>query len=217
MRKKIVLVVCLIIINSTFYMIKSQDIALPAPDKKGGMPLMEALNARHSTREFTNETLTLQQLSDLLWAGWGYNRPEEKKRTAPSSRDIQEIDIYAAMQTGLYLYDAESNMLRQTHNRDIRKFCGTQDFVATAPLDLVYVSDMGKRFKKEGDTINDGDLLSSWANTGFIAQNIYLYCASAKLGCVIRAMISRDDLTKEMGLRSNQRIILSQTIGVPVK
>jgi hypothetical protein len=121
------------------------------------------------------------------------------------------------MQTGLYLYDAESNMLRQTHNRDIRKFCGTQDFVATAPLDLVYVSDMGKRGKKEGDTINDGDLLSSWANTGFIAQNIYLYCASAKLGCVIRAMISRDDLAKEMGLRSNQRIILSQTIGVPVK
>ncbi len=217
MQKKIFSLICLIIFNSVFYMIKSQDIVLSVPDKKGGMPFMEALNERHSTREFTKENLTLQQLSDLLWAGWGYNRPEEKKRTAPSSKDIQEIDVYAAMQTGLYIYDAESNILRQIHKRDIRKLCGTQDFVATAPLNLIYVADMGKRGKKEGDSINDGDLLSSWANTGFIAQNIYLYCASAKLGCVIRAMISRDDLAKEMGLKSNQRIILSQTIGVPVK
>jgi hypothetical protein len=104
------------------------------------------------------------------------------------------------------------------HNRDIREFCGTQDFVATAPLNLVYVSDMGKLGKKEGDEIKDSDLLSSWANTAFIAQNVYLYCASAAdLGCVIRAMIQKDKLAQEMGLRSNQRIILSQTVGVPVK
>ena len=119
----------------------------------------------------------MNQLSDLLWAGWGINRPADKKRTAPSSRNVQEIDVYVALSSGLYLYDAESNKLKQIHNRDIREFCGTQDFVATAPLNLVYVADMGKLGKKEGDEIKDSDLLSSWANTAFIAQNIYLYCA----------------------------------------
>lgn len=198
-------------------MAKSQDIMLPAPDKTGGKPLMQALNERQSVRTFTKDNLTMNQLSDLLWAGWGINRPADKKRTAPSSRNVQEIDVYVALPSGCYLYDAESNMLKQIHNRDIREFCGTQDFVATAPLNLVYVADMAKLGKKEGDEIKDSDLLSSWANTAFIAQNVYLYCASANLGCVIRAMIDRDKLFQEMGLRSNQRIILSQTVGVPVK
>lgn len=217
MNIKFIATIGLIAFNSAFFMISSQDIKLPSPDKKGGKPLMQVLNERESVREFTKEPLSLQQLSDLLWAGWGYNRPEEKKRTAPSSRNIQEIDIYVAMQSGLYIYDAELNTLKQVLSKDIRKACGTQDFVATAPLNLIYVSDMGKRGKKEGDTINDSDLLSSWANSGFIAENVYLYCASANLGCVIRAMIDREKLKGEMNLRSNQCIILSQTIGVPVK
>jgi hypothetical protein len=198
-------------------MANSQDIMLPSPDKTGGKPLMQVLNERQSVRTFTNDNLTMNQLSNLLWAGWGINRPADKKRTAPSSRNVQEIDVFVALPAGLYLYDAESNKLKQIHNRDIRQFCGTQDFVATAPVDLVYVADMGKLGKKEGDEIKDSDLLSSWANTAFIAQNVYLYCASADLGCVIRAMIDRDRLFEEMGLRANQRIILSQTVGVPVK
>jgi nitroreductase len=197
--------------------IYSQDILLPSPDKTGGKPLMQAINERQSIRTFTKDTLTQQQLSDLLWAGWGINRPDQKKRTAPSSRNIQEIDVYVALPGGLYLYDAESNMLKQINNKDIRELCGTQDFVADAALNIVYVADMGKRGKKEGDEIKDADLFSSYANTGFIAQNIYLYCASANLGCVIRAMIPKNELPLEMKLRSNQRIILSQTVGVPQK
>jgi nitroreductase len=195
----------------------SQDIALPAPDKTGGKPLMQALNERQSTRTFTADNLSKQQLSDLLWAAWGINRPDEKKRTAPSSRNVQEIDVYAAMQSGLYLYVAETHTLKQVHNRDIRALCGTQDFVADAPLNLIYVADLAKLGKKEGEEIKDTELLSSYANTGFIAQNIYLYCASAGLGCVVRAMIPKDKLAPEMGLRSNQVIILGQTIGVPAK
>jgi nitroreductase len=217
MKKHVLLLVGSLILNSTLFMAKSQDILLPAPDKTGGKPLMQALNERESVRMFTKENLTLNQLSDLLWAGWGFNRPVDKKRTAPSSRNVQEIDVYVALQSGLYLYDAELNKLKQIHNRDIRSLCGTQDFVADAPLNLVYVADMGKMGKNEGDVINESDLLSSYANTGFIAQNVYLYCASANLGCVIRAMINRDKLAPEMGLRSNQKIILSQTVGVPQK
>ncbi|MFO7619919.1 MAG: nitroreductase family protein, partial [Bacteroidales bacterium] len=103
------------------------------------------------------------------------------------------------------------------HNRDIRKLTGTQDFVGDAPVNLIYVADMIKRNKKESDEISDNDLLMSYANSGFIAQNIYLFCASEGLGCVIRGLVPREELAVEMGLRSNQRIILGQSVGVPVK
>jgi nitroreductase len=201
--------------STIFLSISAQDISLPTPDKTGGKPLMQALNERQSIRTFTKDSLTQQQLSELLWAGWGINRTDQKKRTAPSSRNVQEMDVYVALPGGLYLYDAESNILRQINNKDLRKLTGTQDFVAEAALNLVYVADMGKLGKKEGDEIKDSDLLSSYANTAFIAQNIYLYCASANLGCVIRGMVPKEQLAPEMGLRTNQRIILSQTVGVP--
>jgi SagB-type dehydrogenase family enzyme len=217
MKNKILYGLCFLALNATFMKVSSQDIVLPAPDKTGGKPLMQALNERQSIRTFTKEDLTLQQLSELLWAGWGINRPDDKKRTAPSSRDVQEIDVYVALPTGLYLYVGESHTLKQINNKDLRKLCGTQDFVGEAPLNLVYVADMDKLGKKEGDEIKEASLLSSWANTGFIAQNVYLYCASSNLGCVIRAMVPKDKLAPEMGLRSNQVIILSQTVGVPKK
>lgn len=178
---------------------------------------MQALNERQSVRSFTKDNLTQQQLSDLLWAGWGINRADQKKRTAPSSRNVQEIEMYVALPSGLYLYVAESHILKQINNKDLRKLTGTQDFVANAALNLVYVADMSKLGKKEGDEIKDSDLLTPFVNTGFIAQNIYLYCASANLGCVVRGMVPKDQLIIEMGLRSNQRIILAQTVGVPQK
>ena len=178
---------------------------------------MQALNERQTTRSFTKDELTLQQLSDLLWAAWGMNRPDEKKRTAPSARNVQEVDVYAALSTGLYLYNAVTHTLKQIHNKDIRALCGTQPFVATAPMNLVFVADMGKLGKKEGDVINDSELLWSYANTGFMAQNVYLCCASTNLGCVIRGLVPKEKLAPAMGLRSNQVILLSQTIGVPQK
>lgn len=178
---------------------------------------MEALNERGSSRSFVNEEMTIQQLSDLLWAAWGINRETDGKRTAPSSHNYQEMDVYVTMKSGLYLYDATGNMLKQVHNRDIRALTGTQDFPATAPVNLVYVSDMTKRGIKEGQEIKDSDMFSSWANTGFMAQNVYLYCASEGLSCVIRAMVPRDKLGPEMGLKPQQVIILAQTVGLPQK
>src|SRR4030042_3307098 len=195
----------------------AQDIVLPAPDKTGGKPLMQTLDERQTSRSFATDDLSLQQLSDLFWAAWGYNRPSEKKRTAPSSRNVQEIDVYAALKSGLYLYDADKHILKQIHNRDIRSLTGTQDFVGTAALNLIYVADRAKFGQKEDDELKDSELLSPYVNTGFIAQNVYLYCASANLGCVVRGMVPKDILAPEMGLRSNQRIILGHTVGVPAK
>jgi len=217
MKNKTFFVLCFMALITALMQVKSQDIELPAPDKTGGIPLMQALNERQSIRNCTKDELSPQQLSDLLWAGWGINRPADKKRTAPSARNVQEIDVYVALSSGLYLYDAEDNRLKQIHNRDIRNLCGTQDFVADAPVNLVYVADMAKLGKKEGDEIKETELFSSWANTGFIAQNVYLYCASQNLGCVVRGLVPKDKLAPEMGLRSNQVIILAQTVGVPRK
>jgi len=197
--------------------ITAQDITLPAPDRKGGKPLMQALNERQTTRTFTEDNLTQQQLSDMLWAAWGINRADQKKRTAPSAMNYQEIDVYVALPGGLYVYVSESNTLRMINNKDIRKTTGTQSYVNNAALNLVYVADMGKAGKKEGVKIDDSDLFMSYSDAAFIAQNVYLYCASANLGCVVRGSIPKEKLALELGLRSNQLIILAQTVGVPKK
>lgn len=219
MKKAIIGFVTILILNSLIIpeMMNAQDIKLPAPSRKGGKPLMEALDARGSARAFSERDLTLQQLSDLLWAAWGINREADGKRTAPSSHNRQEMDVYVAMKTGLYLYDASAITLTQVHGRDIRALTGTQDFPATAPVNLVYVADLEKRGLKEGQQITDTDQLSSWANTGFMAQNVYLWCASEGMSCVIRAMVPRDKLAPEMGLKPLQAIILAQTVGFPAE
>lgn len=192
----------------------AQDITLPAPDRKGGKPLMQTLNERQTTRTFTEDKLTQQQLSDLLWSAWGINRADQKKRTAPSAMNYQEMDMYVAMPGGLYLYVAENHSLKMINDKDLRKTTGTQSYVNNAALNLVFVADMSKVGKKEGVRIDDSDLFMSYSNAAFMSQNVYLYCASANLGTVIRGSIPKDKLAAEMGLRSNQIIILAQTVGV---
>ncbi|HNW57376.1 MAG TPA: SagB/ThcOx family dehydrogenase [Bacteroidales bacterium] len=215
--KKRTLGLLFFLLSGTIMMnVTAQDIKLPSPDKKGGKPLMQALNERQSMRSFTKDNLSQQQLSDLLWAAWGINRPDDR-RTAPSAMNDQEIDMYVTLPEGLYLYLAKSHSLKLIKKGDLRRLTGTQSFVGSAALNLVYVADLGKSGKSEGEKIDDSDLLLSYANTAFIAQNVYLYCASANLGCIVRGSISKDRLATEMGLRSNQKITLAQTVGVPDK
>ena len=217
MKKRNVLLMA-VILAATMLQLHAQDISLPAPDKTGGKPLMQVLNERQTTRSFTNDTLTLQQLSDLLWAGFGINRPDQGKRTAPSAMNWQEIDIYVTLAQGTYVYVAESHSLKFINNKDLRKATGSQAFVADAAMNIVYVADLGKRNIREGDTIKDSDLFMTYSDAAFIAQNVYLYCASANLGCVVRGSVPEGGtLAADMGLRSNQRIILAQTVGVPKK
>jgi SagB-type dehydrogenase family enzyme len=206
-----------LLLNGVFIPLFAQDIILPAADKTGGKPLMQALNDRQTTRSYTGDSLTLQQLSDMLWAGFGINRPDNGKRTAPSAMNWQEIDLYLTMPGGCYNYIAESHSLKFINNKDLRKETGGQSFVADAALNIVYVADLGKTGKKEGDIIKDSDLFMSYADAAFIAQNIYLYCASANLGCVVRGSVPDNNLAAELGLRTNQRIIMAQTVGVAKK
>ncbi len=175
------------------------------------MPLMPALKARHSTREFSPEALPAQVLSDLLWAADGVNRPDSGKRTAPSAQDRREIDVYVAAADGLYLYDAKTHALELVVAKDLRALTGRQDFAARAPVNLVYVAD----YSRMGRLANEEDRkFYSAADAGFIAQNVYLYCASQGLATVVRASIDKEALGRAMQLRESQRIILAQSVGM---
>ena len=186
-------------------------IKLPAPQIDGGKPLMQVLNARHSTREFAPTELPPQILSNLLWAGFGINRPYSGKRTAPSARNWQEISIYIATAKGVYLYDAAKNELLTILSKDIRSETGTQPFVATAPVNLIYAADFSKM--SGGDEASK--LLYAGADTGFISENIYLFCSSEGLATVVRGSVDKENLQKTLQLSSDQKIILTQTIGYP--
>ena len=184
---------------------------LPEPQLTIGKPLMEVLKIRKSSRDFKREKLPVQTLSNLLWAACGINRSEAGKRTAPSARNKQEIDVYVATADGLFLYDAKNHGLELILSQDIRAKCGTQDYVKDVPVNLVYVADYS-RMTERPETEKPP---TSWADTGFISQNVYLYCASEGLATVVRALIDRDELAKAMKLRPDQKITLSQSVGLP--
>jgi len=190
-----------------------KPIGLPAPRTDGGKPLMQALKARSSSRAFSSEKLPTQVLSDMLWAAFGVNRPDSGKRTAPSAVNWQEIDIYVADADGLYLYDAHAHALKPVLAKDIRALTGRQAFVREAPVNLIYVAD----FAKMGGAADDDKVFYSAADTGFISQNVYLYCASEGLATVVRGLVDRPALAEAMKLRSDQNIILAQSVGYPRK
>lgn len=185
----------------------TDSIQLPPPAVTGGMPLMEALAARRSSREFSAEALDLQTLSNLLWAAWGFNR--EHKRTAPTSHNRQDIDLYVITHEGTYLYDARDNRLVVVTDEDLSSFSGSQEFVTTAPLNIAIVSDTSKITGKTPQ----GVIEAIYANTGFVSQNIYLFCASENLATVTRAMVDKPLLAEKLSLSPTQVITLVQSVG----
>jgi len=188
-----------------------KPVELPKPQVDGGKPLMQALKARHTARNFKPDKLPAQLLSNLLWAAFGVNRPDSGKRTAPSAMNWQEMDIYVATADGLYVYDAKANRLNPVLNEDVRASTGTQDFVKGAPVNLVYVADLAKTH----DVGPDEQTLYNAVDTGVIVENVYLFCASEGLATVVRGSVDRAALAKVMKLRPNQRIIVAQTVGYP--
>lgn len=185
-------------------------VALPPPPRSGGLPLMAALAARASSRAFAPGALPPAQLSALLWAAWGVNR-DGGGRTAPSALNAQEIDLYVALPEGAYRYDAAAHALQLVVAADLRRVTGYQDFVDEAPLDLVFVADHGRMGLVP---VAQRESYASVA-AGAIAQNVYLFCASAGLATVLRAWIDRDAIADALGLPHDQQVLLSQTVGRP--
>ncbi len=190
-------------------------IRLLPPDMKGGKPLMQCLKDRRTDRTFNKKKLPVEVLSNLLWAASGINRADSGKRTAPSAKNWQEIDVYVAMEEGLYLYNAKTHTLDPVMKNDLRK--NTTHFlqpsrsdIADAPVQLIYVADYAKM---TFGTSDENKLLYSGADSAFISQNVYLYCASEGLATGVRALVDKDALAKDMRLRDKQKVVLVQAVG----
>lgn len=190
--------------------LESDTVVLPPPAMPAQATLEQALKKRRSTRSFlAEETLSLQTLATLLWAAFGMNRPGSGGRTAPSAHNWREIEVFAVLGEGAYRYDPRGHRLLLVKGQDLRRFTGTQDFVATAPLNLVYVAD----FTRMTDVRNDERGFLAGADAGCIAQNVYLHCAASGLATVVRGLIDRRLLAQALGLSTTQRIALAQSVG----
>lgn len=169
--------------------------SLPAPTKTGGMPLMEALGARSASRQFSDKPVDMQTLSDLLWATWGINRPDGR-RTAPTGMNRQDIRVYVAIDSGVWLYDAEKNELALALPQDARsKFGGS-------PVTLLYAAPADSPF--------------SGMHAGSLYQNAGLFCASAKLANVVKRT-GADALKGVLPLPKGYEVLIVQSIGWPAK
>lgn len=198
--KQFLIALCLL--ASTLFVYSQQNVIdLPAPVKSGGLPLMEALNQRQSNREYTGKEMDNQTLSNLLWAANGFNRLD--KRTVPTSQNKQEMDVYVVFKNAAYLYDAKEHKLRLQAEGDHREALGQPNISNNAAFTLVYVADLEKASNRE----------AGYIDTGFIVQNVYLFCASNNLGAVARASFKRPGLHTALKLGEKQEITLVQPVG----
>jgi len=186
-----------------------EPIQLPPPETSGGMPLMQALSNRMSTKTFSKRAIPRDQISNLLWAAFGINRPESGKRTAATAVDCQDIDIYVVLDNATYVYQAKEHRLLPVVNRDLQSLAATQEYAKAAPISLVYVSDYGKM----AESFKDKKPIYAAFHAGSISQNVYLYCASAGLGAVVRDGVDRNGLKDALRLREDQIIVMAQSVG----
>lgn len=190
--------------------LETDSVVLPPPNLPDHT-LADALRARHSSRDFLPDPLPLQALADLLWSAFGVNRPDTGGRTAPSARNWQEVTVHAVLAEGAFRYDPHAHRLVLTRAQDLRSLTGVQDFVAHAPLNLVYVAD----FALMHDATEEDRGFLAGADAGVIAQNVYLHCAGTGLATVVRALVERRALAQALGLGPTQRIALAQSVGYP--
>jgi SagB-type dehydrogenase family enzyme len=185
-------------------------IPLPPAQKTGGMPVMEAFQLRKTQRSFSSRELTSQQLSNLLWAAYGINRPEGL-RTVPAAKEWYEYDIYVIKADGWYLYEPKKHVLIKIGNEDLRAYGGTQEFVKAAPVILVYIAD----FDRMTNTTDELRKFFSAVDVGYISQNVYLWCASEGLATIILGQVDKVKVREVLSLKTNQQVILSQPVAYP--
>jgi SagB-type dehydrogenase family enzyme len=190
-------------------------IKLDAPDKTRGLPVMEALSVKASVRDWSGKDLSLQDLSDLLWAADGINRPDGK-RTASSAMNAQDVDIYAFMKDGVYLYDAKAHalvpVLAGDHRAEIlpaRPAGGPGGAATLAPIQLILVSDISRFARGEMATKLE------WAaiDTGIVSQNISIFCAGTGLATRPRASMDRAKIKELLKLSDTQLPLLNHPVG----
>ena len=190
-----------------------KEIKLNTPDKTRGSVVMKALADRKSVREYDTQPLSLKDLSDLLWAANGVNR-EDGRRTAPTASNKQEVDVYAFLPEGAYFYDAQAHALKPIAKGDFRgAVAGRQDFVKTAPVCLVIVSNL----EKLGDPSVEQTKLMAAVDVGIVTQNINVFCAAVGLSVVPRATMDQAEIRRILKLSDTQLPLMNTPLGYPKK
>lgn len=193
-----------------------KNIKLPEPQKELVFPLMRALENRRSLRKWKDTPLSEQELSNLLWAACGVTKEKygkvKSKRTAPSACNSQEIRVYVLLASGAYLYSEENHELVEILKKDIREHIGTQKMMKSAPMGLVYVADLS-RMTSPFVRSEEAKRFSAWVDTGYVSQNVYLYCAASNLATVALTLIDRKKLRTLMDLEEREKIVLTQVVG----
>ena len=203
-------------------------VILLRPKLDRGKSLLKALKQRKTTREISEKKLSLQTLSNLLWAAFGVNRKtgpfEIPGRTAASASNSQEIDLYVAFKEGTYLYDALHHKLVPIVAGDLRALSigkGQENFVANAPVHLIYIVNVNKLTHTSGyqePGLQDPEIQKSYyyVDTGLIAANVYLFAASQGLAAWFHNC-NKPGLTAKLKLNTDQRVLFGQTVGYPFK
>lgn len=171
-----------------------QTIKLPPPNLEGGRPLMAVLSDRRSNRDFKPEALSQQQLAEILWAAVGVNRADgENRRTSPTAKNRQDVEVYALTAQGAYLYDAIKHELQLVAE-------GDQSALLGAPLGLAFVAPAGGKWAE--------------ANVAFCSQNVYLYAASEALNTVVKGTFDQKALSDLLKLPADKTVLLVQPVGL---
>lgn len=198
-------------------MIKMKEIKkLPEPQKDLEFPLMKALEKRRSIRKWKDTPVSEQDLSNLLWAACGVTKEKygrvKCKRTAPSACNSQVIRVYVLLENGVFLYNEENHELARTLTKDIREHIGTQKMMKSAPMGLVYVADLSRMTSPFLRT-EEAKRFSAWIDTGYVSQNVYLYCTASNMGTVALGLVDRKKLRAKMELKEHEKIVLTQVVG----
>jgi SagB-type dehydrogenase family enzyme len=194
-------------------------ISLPPPQTDLDFPLMRAIKERRTKRKWQDAEVPMQDLSNLLWAACGITHEATKtgksRRAAPSACNSQEIRVYVALKSGLFLYDETAHRLLKVLEDDIRKHMGTQKMMQNAPLGLVFVADYNKMtaptFKSD-----EKRWYTTFVDTGFMSENIYLYCTAANLSTAVLGLIDREKLHGIMALEEHEKVVYTQVVGKPI-
>jgi nitroreductase len=210
--KKLITILYFMCLAGYIFSQELKPITLNPPDLKRGLPVMEAFSLRASSTEFSDKKLSLQDLSDLLFAADGINRKEIGKRTAPSAMNAQDIDIYVFFQEGVFLYDAANLVLNPVVSGDQRSLiAGRQEVVATAPVILLLVSDIS-RFKLPDEAMK---LDGAAKDAGIVSQNISIFCAGTGLHTRCRGSMDIEKLRSLLKLKDSQHPMLNNPVGYP--
>jgi len=207
--KNFIALIILTIMSGTIVAQDLEKVILNPPDLTKGLPVMEALSQRASASEFDDTMLSRRDLSDLVWAANGINRPEKGKRTAPSAYNSQDVDVYVIMKSGAYVYDAGKHILEPVAQGDHRAaVAGAQEDFANAAVFCVFVSDIS-RFQ-----YGDDDQKMVWAaeDAAIVSQNVSVFCAATGLLTRPRASMDREKLTEVLNLNGSQHMMLNNPV-----